>query len=535
MQTQTEAEFVSHGPCASCGSSDANALYSDGHTYCFRCETYQQGEDATSAKPTSERRKELIDGVFRDLSQRGLTEETCRKWGYRVGQYNGYTVHIAPYYSEITGAEVAQKLRFRNKDFTVLGSLKDAGLFGQRLWRTGGKRLVIVEGELDAMSVSQAQDHRWPVVSIPNGASGAAKALAKHLEWVNSYEKVVLCFDQDEAGREAVAKCVGLFPPGKVAVAVLPLKDANDMLVAGRQKELVTALWEAQDFRPDGIVKLEDVAEAAMEPPSKGASWFIPELDELLFGRRLGECVALGAGTGIGKTDFIMEQIAHDVVVLKQKAAIFALEQLPKETVQRVAGKVASKRFHVPDGSWTPAELRAAIDVLKTSAPLYLFDHFGAAEWDIIKERIRYLAHSEGVKFFYLDHLTALAAAEEDERVGLERIMSEMGSLVKELNIWILFVSHLATPEGKSHEEGGRVTIRQFKGSRAIGYWSVFMLGMERDQQAGDETERHTTTLRVLKDRLTGQATGQTVALAYDAATGRISAAQAAGADTGGF
>jgi twinkle protein len=55
-------------------------------------------------------------------------------------------------------------------------------------------------------------------------------------------------------------------------------------------------------------------------------------------------------------------------------------------------------------------------------------------------------------------------------------------------NVMLTFVSHLATPEGKPHEEGGRVMIRHFKGSRAIGFWCHFMFGLERNQQDQDDT-----------------------------------------------
>jgi twinkle protein len=99
--------------------------------------------------------------------------------------------------------------------------------------------------------------------------------------------------------------------------------------------------------------------------------------------------------------------------------------------------------------------------------------------------------------------------------------MARLGGLVKELDIWVCIVSHLTTPDmGKSHEEGGRVTIRQFKGSRAIGFWCHHMLALERDQQAEDIEQRQTTTLRVLKDRVTGQATGKTFKLGYDPVSG---------------
>jgi len=152
---------------------------------------------------------------------------------------------------------------------------------------------------------------------------------------------------------------------------------------------------------------------------------------------------------------------------------------------------------------------------------LYMFDHFGLADWDTIEESIRYLYHADGVQIFYIDHLTALATGEGNEREELERIMAEMGSIVKELDIMLIIISHLTTPDqGKSHEEGGRVTIRHFKGSRAIGFWCHFMFGLERDQQSENVSTRHTTTLRVLKDRLTGQSVGECIYLGYEADTG---------------
>jgi len=97
-----------------------------------------------------------------------------------------------------------------------------------------------------------------------------------------------------------------------------------------------------------------------------------------------------------------------------------------------------------------------------------------------------------------------------------------MAGLTQELNIIVHFISHLATPEGKPHEEGGRVMIRHFKGSRAIGFWCFFMFGLERSQQEPDAP----TTLRCLKDRYTGQATGNTILLSYDKETGTLSEQQ---------
>jgi twinkle protein len=100
--------------------------------------------------------------------------------------------------------------------------------------------------------------------------------------------------------------------------------------------------------------------------------------------------------------------------------------------------------------------------------------------------------------------------------------MSELGSLVKELGVWVLLVSHLSTPDGIAHEEGGRVKIRHFKGSRAIGFWAHDMIGLERNQQAEDEADRSHTIYRVLKCRHFGAATGKTFTIAFDQDTGRL-------------
>jgi twinkle protein len=479
------SDFIGHTACPCGKSSDGLGHYTDGHTYCFVCQkSFPASDSEGSPAPVAAKRdKSLLPlGEFYPLEKRGITVETCRRWRYHCVKSGGKWVQVAEYYNP-TGTEVvAQKVRADGKDFHVRGDLKEAGLFGQHLAR-GQRRIIITEGEIDALTISQVLAYKWPVVSIPNGASGAAKALSKALQWLLSFEEIVLCFDQDEPGRQASKECAALFPAGRVKIVSLPLKDPNDMLMARRVEELVAALWSPQPYRPDGIVTVADIRNKVLTAPERGLSWFIPELDDATFGRRLGECVALGAGTGIGKTDLITEQITHDLTVLKQSVAVIMLEQDPAETVKRIAGKMSNKRFHVPDGSWTQDDLVSAVDKLSGSGKLFLYNHFGAMDWPTIRETIRFLAHSEGVKLFYLDHLTALAAAEEDERRGLEIIMSEIGSLVKELGIWLLFVSHLATPEGKPHEEGGRVTIRHFKGSRAIGYWSVFMLGLERNQQ----------------------------------------------------
>ncbi|MCR5870694.1 hypothetical protein LRS12_08230 [Sphingomonas sp. J344] len=123
-----------------------------------------------------------------------------------------------------------------------------------------------------------------------------------------------------------------------------------------------------------------------------------------------------------------------------------------------------------------------------------------------------------GIKDVFLDHLTALLAFAEDDRKALDVIMADLASLVEQHDFTLYLISHLTTPDGKAHEEGGRVLEKQFTGGRAIARWSHNMFALERDKQRPDDP----TTFRILKDRETGDATGVTFGLQYDRDTGRL-------------
>ena len=520
-QGDEDSVFLFHEACPSCGSRDNLGRYSDGHAHCFGCGYYEKGDGTVSDQKIEKIKGDLIHGEVAALTKRHISEETCARWGYKIGKLKGKPVQLAPYYKD--GVLVAQKVRFANKDFKFLGETKGVELFGQSLWRDSGRMLVITEGEIDALSVSQAQGNKYPVVSVPTGAQGAKKAIQTNLEFVERFDKVVFMFDMDEVGQKAAIECAQLLTPGKAAIASLPLKDANELLKKGRVKDIIDSIWGARVYRPDGIVTLSDLREEVLKPVEIGLPWPWAELTKATYGRRYGEVYAMGAGTGVGKTDWFTQTIVHTAVEQNEMCGVLYLEQPPVETGKRLVGKFAGKRFHVPDGSWTQEELNDAFDAVDRHPNIILYDAFGASDWDIIKARIRYLVRGLGCKHIFLDHLTALAAAEDDERKALEHIMADIAGMAQEMKFCFYFISHLATPEGKPHEEGGRVMIRHFKGSRAIGYWSHFMFALERDQQANTALQRSTSTFRILKDRYTGESTGDIIFLAYDHNTGLLS------------
>ena len=195
---EQDSNFLRHEPCESCGSSDAKAVYDDGHTYCFACLKHEHGDGSTPKQEDRqvERSDGFVSGIAQALSKRGLSKETCNLWGYEVGTYKGAPVQIANYRDD-TGEIVFQKVRFANKDFLGIGNMAKAGLYGKHLWKDGGKMVTVVEGEVDALSLSQAQANKWAVVSVPNGAQGASKAIRRNIDWLEKFETIVFMFDND--------------------------------------------------------------------------------------------------------------------------------------------------------------------------------------------------------------------------------------------------------------------------------------------------------------------------------------------------
>lgn len=519
----SESTFVQHEPCPECGSSDNLARYTDGHGFCFGCNHYEHGEgnESVGRSDQPKRRADLISGEYQPLKKRGIDEKTCRKFGYQVGLFNGSPVHIAPFHDE-KGFIVAQHLRFPNKDFVWLGESKSAGLWGQQLWRDQGRMVVITEGEVDCMSISQLQDNRWPVVSIRSGAAGAKKDIAKASAWLEGFESVVFAFDMDDPGRKAASECALLLSPGKAKIWNIPLKDANEMLQAGRNKELLDAIWGAKVFRPDGIVSAEDTWDLLVREDNAPAipyPW--PDLQSKTHGMRTGEIVTLCAGSGVGKSQVCRELAVH-LINNGEKVGYIALEESVKRSVQGLCSIMLNAPMHLPAvrEKISVDELKKAWDRLQGKA--YFYDHWGSIDGDNLFNRIRYLARACSCRWIVLDHLSIVVSgdAEGDERRNIDNLMTQLRSMVEELQIGLLLVSHLKEPQGgKPLEEGGKISLNLLRGSRSIGQLSDIVIGQERNQQ--DEERSNITTLRLVKNRFTGE-TGLAGELIYDRETGRM-------------
>lgn len=519
MSYESDSQFLHHAPCPSCGSSDALAVYSNGTATCFSCGHWMKDDNE---QPTRKKTNmSLLSYEYAALQKRKIPEDIVKQFRYGIGHdKHGTACQVANYFNKDKEI-VAQKLRYADKKFKFFGDPSQATLFGQQLWGNSGKKLVITEGEIDCLSVATASDGKYPVVSIKNGAQSAKKEVTQYLDWINGYEEIYLWFDNDKDGRKAVEDCCQILPAEKVRIIRHPdYKDANELLIYKGKAGVINAFYNAEKYKPDDIVSPMDLIDTVAEPIQIGFPYYYDKLTNLMYGRRFGEVVVVGAGVSIGKTDFIMSQVAFDV---KQgwKVATFMLEQSTKETLLRVAGKVDGVHYHLPHADKDKDKLLQTVETFQGS--LFMYDNFGSNDWETISEKIRYMYHNYDCRIFYIDNLTALNAHAADERRNLDALMAEVAGLAKELDVWIMLVSHLNPPKsGASHESGGKTEQAQFTGSRAIMRWAYAMFGIERNTLHEDPTERNKGVVRILKDRFSGSATGRTVGFFYDSDTGIV-------------
>lgn len=517
--------FVRHLPCDNCGSSDANSLYDDGHTHCFKCgHTVFEGEHdrKTSMRDAVAPRKVEIKGQIKSIPDRGISQQTCEKFGVTQDAER----HYYPY-ADAAGTIVALKLRtVADKSFSIAGSFGSASLFGQHLFHGGGKYVTVYEGELDALAGYQLTGSQWPCVSIRNGAQAALKDCKAQYEWLNSFENIVICFDADEPGQKAAKEVAELFgQKAKIVKHKSGYKDACEYLQAGATKEFVNEWWKAETYIPDGIVNAADLWEEVRKPEQPAEAMYPWKgLNKLLYGLRRAELITVTAGSGLGKSQFLREILYHLLKTTQWNIGGLFLEESTRKTARSIMSLHANKLLHLPDTPVTEEELKDAFNATLGTNRVYLFDHFGSSDVENIANRIRYMAKGFDCRVIFLDHISIVVSGQDlgDERKAIDNMMTKLRTLVQELEITLICVSHLRRPQGNAgHEDGQAVSLSQLRGSGAIAQLSDAVITLERNSMAENEQERHKTKVAVAKNRFNGY-TGPACDLQYVKETGRM-------------
>ena len=533
--SSTKSRFVGHGPCDKCGSSDAVGIYEEGPSTCFSCGTvhknYQENKVVAEVHSIEESpfEKESKLEEIKNYSVRGFKERNIPK---TVNDYYNVKVEVNPdgeithhYYPYGTDDISGYKVRSLPKSFKSVGKIK--GLFGQSLFN-GGKRLVITEGEIDALSVAMAYytkyNRFYPVVSLPS-ATGIKQLLAQR-DWVRRFDEVVLMLDNDEAGQAATQEACRIIGIDKVKIAKLKEKDPNETLLAQGSNVLIQAIWDAQPWSPAGILQGEELWEKYKERKNTESIPYpdcLKGVNELTKGVRFGEVDLFTSGTGSGKSTMIKEIILNFVQTTEDMVGMISLEESPGDTVEKFIQM--QLKVNLQEEKVSEEEEREAFETVFKDNRVKILDHQGSVADGTLMDKIEMLCLM-GCKYLVLDHLTIAVSEVEsnDANAAVDKVMSDLLKTAKKHNVWVGVISHLRkTGQGsKSFEEGRLPSMDDIKGSGSVKQISFQIIAFARNLTAKSLSERNTIKVRVLKSRFTGK-TGDAGGALYDHNTGRLS------------
>lgn len=494
MESSKAIPEKTHIPCPCGKSSDAYTEYDDGHGHCFSCSTSFQ-PDAKIA-PEKETSLQFVD-------YRGISAKTAEKYGLKSEITEDGKVRKRLYRYPWGGTKVRLIKEFTNKQnedaFFAEGNMKRSGLYGKDKFDAGSLRSVtIVEGEEDAPSAFQMLNGVSAVVSIQSAGAAKADCIADR-DWLNSFDRIYLCLDNDDPGKQATDAIAPLFDFNKVYhVRLTKHKDANDYLRAGDTEIFRNTWYAAKRFIPEGIISTySEFRELLKGDEGKVLGTYpFPVLERSLRSIREGEIILFDALEGIGKTEILRAIEYHLLTTTDHNLGVIHLEESKKRQLEGYAGLHERKPMHYEENH-NPDKVMDILEKLTgRDNRLHLYSHFGSDDPNIIVDRIRFLVAVLGCKIVTLDHITMVVTglSVDDERRALDQLSTRLAMLVQELNFALILISHV-----NDHD--------QTRGSRNISKVANTRVSLKRDIEAESEIARNTTTFIIKKNRF-GAKTG---------------------------
>lgn len=405
----------------------------------------------------------------------------------------------------------------KNESFRTSGANASEAtlMFMDRFPAGSAKTITITEGGYDAASFHQVLGPNFPVVSV-RSSSTARKDCATHVKYLDSFDRIYLALDADDAGNKASREIAQLFDFNKVFRVPLEekWKDANGYLQAGLVSELRQAWHNSKKYLPEGIVSSHDEFLKILEDDSQRPSIPYPfgRLQEVTRGIRDGEVVLVTAQEGVGKTEFIRAIEYHILTTTEAAIGAIHLEETKARQLQGLAGYDLKVPAHF-EGMTSNEEISNALKRITKGSNdrLHIYKHFGSDDPDDLLGVVRFLATACNCKYIFFDHITMVVTGreDEDERRALDYLSTRLATMAHDLGFTLFLVSHV-------NDNG------QTRGSRNIGKIANTRIDLSRNTLEESDDERNKMYLSVPKNRY-GARTGPGGVLWFDDETFTLS------------
>ena len=403
------------------------------------------------------------------------------------------------------------------------------------------KPLVISEGEVDTLSIIEAGIANC--VSIPYGASDS-KWIDFNYEWLEQFEKIILWFDNDNAGKQAISEVVPRLgrhrtyyvePSEEVLEMVksaaadkkisIDKCDANNVLIACGKNHIINLIEGAKDFPSKKLKYLMDAEEIDIQNMTKITTGY-KELDKKIFGNIM-PCFNIITGyTGAGKSTVSTTMQLIAPVENNYNTFVFSGElhegQLKNWVLKPFAGRnhmVVWKNPGQPDGYTVTKQAAQAIkDYYHDNIILYSdLDDLETSSKSLIDE-MEYAFKRYNTKFFLIDNLMcvdieAIGKNENTEWDSQKRFIKQLMKFTRKYEVNTVLIIHPKKP-GQNKERNAY----ELHGASEIGnlchrlFWVL---------QLKDDPEGYNAAIELIKDRATGKH-GSICKFYYDYPTMRL-------------
>jgi KaiC/GvpD/RAD55 family RecA-like ATPase len=558
------AAFIRHTSCEACGSSDGKAVYQDNSSHCFVCQhtvPSDEFKEQNQKKPSRVRssvKKEVENMEVKVSTKPALTPEenaeiksetSVKAKGFRSIDDSVYTKFgVRHAFAEDTGEVIEQyypctqegqlvgyKIREVPKNFYSKGRTgADCELFMQFKFNRGGKYVVITEGEIDALSAYQMlaeyNDEKGGVyetaVVSPTTGANSHKQIAGQFRFFDSFENIIISYDNDKAGQTATEQLLKVLPKGKVKIMPMRYKDANEYLEKDKAKEFINDFYEAKKQVPVGVLASSKLYDRIMGQTAVAKIPFPPfmqKLNELFVGGMpLGHIVNIAADTGIGKTTLVNELIYYWIFNSPHTVGIVSMELDAGQYGEVLLSRHLEKKLALIESQDEKMAYLSTDRVVEKAKELtikedgdsrfYLLDNRDGSIEEI-QDTVEELVSACGAKVIVLDPLQDILDGLSNEEQA--EFMKWAKGFIKSHGITFIFINHMRkTPAGQN----GADSEQNIMGSSTIIKSASANILLKRDKMAESEITRNSTEISVTKNRVCGL-TGPAGFIYYDNAT----------------
>jgi KaiC/GvpD/RAD55 family RecA-like ATPase len=558
------ANFIKHTSCDKCGSSDGKAVYQDNSSHCFVCQhtvPSEEFKEANQKKPSKVRssiKKDTEDMEVKPSTKPALTPEenteiksetSPKAKGFRSIDDRIYTKFgVRHAFAEDTGEVIEQyypctqegqlvgyKVREVPKNFYSRGRTgADCELFMQFKFNRGGKYVIITEGEVDALSAYQMlADYNEKKSSIfetavvsPTTGANSHKQIAAQFRFFDSFENIIISYDNDKAGQTATEQLLKVLPKGKVKIMPMRYKDANEYLEENAADAFISDFYSAKKQVPVGVLASSKLYERIMGQTAVAKIPFPPFMQKLndLFvgGMPLGHIVNIAADTGIGKTTLVNELIYYWIFNSPHTVGIVSMELDAGQYGEVLLSRHLEKKLALIESQDEKIAYLSTDRVVEKAKELtikedgdsrfYLLDNRDGSIEEI-QDTVEELVSACGAKVIVLDPLQDILDGLSNEQQA--DFMKWAKGFIKSHGITFIFINHMRkTPAGQN----GADSEQNIMGSSTIIKSASANILLKRDKMAESEITRNSTEISVTKNRVCGL-TGPAGSIYYDNAT----------------